>query len=75
MPSTANLCTPLVPRTSLTEMVKAQARRKAVQHLSWITHHSRLEDQESDDRLDDQIEDLVGEFENRRDLWSDSPRP
>ena len=64
----------LVPRTSLTEMVKAQARLKAVQHHSWVAHHSRLEDQESDDRLNDQIEDLVGEFENRRDLWSDSPR-
>ena len=64
----------LVPRRSLTEMVEAQATRKALQHLRWIAHHSRLEDQESDDSLHDQVQDLAEEFASRRDLWSDSPR-
>ena len=64
----------LVPRTSLTEMVEEQAKRKAVQHLRWVAHHSRLEDQADNSNLDDQIKDLAEEFKSRRDLWSDEHR-
>ena len=64
----------LVPRTSLTEMVESQARRKAVQHLRWVAHHSRLEDQADDSDLEDQIADLAEEFKRRRDLWSEERR-
>ena len=63
----------LVPRTSLTETVKRQARRKAEQHLGWVAHHSRLENQETDDSLDARIEELAEELTNRRGLWSASP--
>ncbi len=63
----------LVPRTSLTEAVKEQARRKAEQHLEWVAHHSRLENQETDDILNARTEDLAEELTNRRGLWSHSP--
>lgn len=35
----------LLPRKSLDEAVKAQARRKAARYLGRVAHHSRLEDQ------------------------------
>lgn len=65
-----NLVYALVPRTSLTEAVKAQARRKATQILRRAAHHSRLENQASNDIIDARIEDLSEELANRRGLWS-----
>ena len=60
----------LVPRTSLNEAVKAQAKRKAVQLLRRAAHHSRLENQASNDSTGARIEDLSEELANRRGLWS-----
>ncbi|MYA39756.1 MAG: mobile mystery protein A [Acidimicrobiia bacterium] len=62
----------LVPRTSLTEAVKAQARSKATQILLRAAHHSRLENQAGSDSLDARIEDLAETFVDRRGLWNDS---
>ena len=63
----------LVPRRSLDEAVKAQARRKAAQLLSGVAHHGRLEDQAvtaADTKA--QIDDLAGRFIDRRGLWTES---
>lgn len=60
----------LVPRTSLTEAVEAQARRKAAHVLHRAAHHSRLEDQASNDSIDARIEDLAEALADRRGLWS-----
>ncbi|MYD40821.1 MAG: mobile mystery protein A [Acidimicrobiia bacterium] len=62
----------LVPRTSLSEAVKAQARSKATQILLRAAHHSRLENQAGSDSLDARIEDLAETFVDRRGLWNDS---
>ena len=60
----------LVPRASLDEMVAAQARRRAIEHLQGIIAHSRLEDQEvAPADLEAQIADLAAEYRQRRDLW------
>lgn len=62
----------LVPRRSLEESARAQARRKASQHLAAVVHHGRLEDQAvTDDDLTDQIEELATRFADRRGLWTD----
>lgn len=63
----------LVPRTSLDDAVRAQARRKAARHLEPVAHHSRLEDQSVDD--DDaaaELDELAARFIDRRGLWSDA---
>ena len=61
----------LVPRTTLEETVRAQARRKAVRHLAHVTHHGRLESQEvSEDEFADQVEELTDWFADRRGLWT-----
>ena len=66
----------LVPRSSLTETVREQARRKAVQHLRRATQHSRLEDQQvSNEDLAAQTEELAEQLEDRRGLWSDGVHP
>lgn len=62
----------LVPRTSLTEAVKAQARSKATQILRRAAHHSRLENQASNDSIDARIEDLAEDLTDRRGLWDPS---
>lgn len=59
----------LVPRTSLTEAVETQARRKATRILRRAAHHSRLENQASNDSIDARIEDLADELVDRRGLW------
>ena len=59
----------LVPRTSLTEAVETQARRKATQILRRAAHHSRLENQASNDSIDARIENLADELVDRRGLW------
>ena len=61
-----------MPRTSLDEAVKAQARRKATQILHRTAHHSRLENQASNDIIGARIEDLSEELANRRGLWTAS---
>ncbi len=61
-----------VPRTSLGESVKNQARRKAAQHLGRVAHHSRLENQElSPSAAASQLERLTERFIDRRGLWLD----
>ena len=63
----------LVPRTSLDQAVKAQARRKAKRHLSQVEHHSRLEDQEvSADATEGELDELAARFVDRRGLWTDT---
>lgn len=62
----------LRPRRSLEELVALQAERKASQHLSWVAHHSRLEDQAvSDEESAAQLDDLAAYFVDRRGLWTD----
>jgi predicted DNA-binding mobile mystery protein A len=60
----------LLPRTSLEEAVKAQARRKAERILDPVAHHSRLEDQSlSPDQIQAQLDELADKFVDRRGLW------
>lgn len=62
----------LLPRRPLEEAVRAQARRKAAQHLARVSHQSRLEDQTvADDEAAAQIEELAARLIDRRDLWSE----
>ena len=61
----------LVPRTSLDEAVRQQAKRRAARLVDAASHQSRLEDQEvSSEDTDQMISDLAGRFLDRRDLWS-----
>ena len=63
----------LVPNTTLEETLMSQARRRAVQYLEAISHHSRLEDQAVNDKeLADQIEELAACLADRRGLWTES---
>jgi len=65
----------LVPRTTLDEAVRAQARHKAVRHLARVGHHMRLEDQAvSDGDAAAELDELGARFVDRRGLWSE-PRP
>lgn len=62
----------LIPRQDLEEMVRERALKKARRHLSRVSHHSRLEDQQLDEaREEDQLEDFAERFIDRRGLWSD----
>ena len=62
----------LVPRTTLEEAVRKQARHKAAQHLAGVTHHMRLEDQAvNDDDAAAQLDELGSRFVDRRGLWSE----
>lgn len=61
----------LVPRSSLDEAVRAQARRNAAAHLRAVAHHGRLEDQAVDDEAAQaQLEEFAVELVDRRGLWS-----
>jgi len=65
----------LVPRTTLEESVRAQARRKAEARLASIRHNMRLEDQTvGQDDTDDLVGDLADELIDRRGLWNDAAR-
>lgn len=60
----------LVPRSSLDDAAHRQAHWLAQAHLAPLRHHSRLEDQSTDDAstealLDDLAESLI----DRRGLW------
>lgn len=62
----------LVPRVSLEDAVRVQARRKAAQHLGRVAHHSRLEDQAVDYLgRTSQLDDLAARFVDRRGLWAE----
>ncbi|WP_419926859.1 mobile mystery protein A [Candidatus Poriferisocius sp.] len=62
----------LVPDSTLEETVNAQARRKAIQHLESVAHHSRLEDQAvGDNELSTQIDELAALLASRRGLWAE----
>ncbi len=66
----------LVPRQSLDELVMAQARRKATDHLWPIAHHSRLEDQAvTDTDAAAALDELAAHFVDRRGLWTESAPP
>lgn len=60
----------LLPRTSLEDAVKTQARRKAESILDQVAHHSRLEDQSlPPHEMQAQVDDLADRFVDRRGLW------
>ncbi len=62
----------LVPRTTLEETVRTQARRKAERHLAHVAHHGRLESQEvSPEEYAAEMEELTSWFTDRRGLWTD----
>jgi len=62
----------LVPDSTLEETVSAQARRKAIQHLESVAHHSRLEDQAvGEDELAIQVDELAAQLASRRGLWAE----
>lgn len=62
----------LVPRRDLDETVGDRAMLRAQEHLSRVSHHSRMEDQQVDaSRELDQIRDLAERYIDRRGLWSD----
>ena len=62
----------LVPRTTLEETVRTQARRKAEHHIAQVAHHGRLENQEvPPDEHAVQVEELANWFADRRGLWTD----
>lgn len=64
----------LVPRSTLDESVRQQARRKAAAHIAGVAHHMRLEDQTvSVGEADDQVDDLAAELVDRRGLWTATP--
>lgn len=63
----------LIPRRDLQARVDERALEKARRHLSQVSHHSRLEDQQLEDSREmDQLQDLAGRFIDRRGLWSDT---
>ncbi len=62
-----------VPRGSLDESVRRQARAKAARHLTEVAHHSRLEDQSVNEKQSDhQLDELTESLIDRPGLWSDS---
>ncbi len=66
----------LIPRSSLDETIRAQARRKASDHLERVAHHSRLEDQAlTADDTNAEIDALASTLADRRGLWSESSSP
>jgi predicted DNA-binding mobile mystery protein A len=63
----------LIPRTTLEEAVRSQARRKAEIRLARVSHHSKLEDQEvGADDTEIQIEDISKRLIDRRGLWTNT---
>jgi len=67
-----NLVYALVPRTSLDEAVRRQAKRRAARLVGEAAHHNRLEDQAiSPEDTDQMINDLADRFLDRRGLWSE----
>jgi predicted DNA-binding mobile mystery protein A len=66
----------LVPRTTLDDAVRVQARHKAVQHLAGVTHTVRLDDEaEAMDDTAARLDELALRFMDRRGLWSEPMKP
>jgi predicted DNA-binding mobile mystery protein A len=64
----------LIPRTTLEESVRAQARRKAAASLEGIRHSMRLEDQLVEDHDSDElIDEVAADLVDRRGLWTSAP--
>ena len=66
----------LVPRTTLDDAVRTQARRKAEHHLATVTHNMRLEDEvvsEADAAA--QLDELGYQLIDKRGLWSEIMTP
>jgi predicted DNA-binding mobile mystery protein A len=62
----------LVPRASLDDLVRQQARHTAEVRLATIRHSMRLEDQAVGDAdTDELIDELADELIDRRGLWAD----
>ncbi len=62
----------LMPRTTLDEAVRTQARRKATTLLGSVAHHSRLEGQSITDADENaQLGELMDRLIDRRGLWSE----
>lgn len=62
----------LVPRATLDDAVRKQARQKAARHLGRVAHHSRLEDQSVDYLgTTNLLDDLAARFVDRRGLWAE----
>lgn len=62
----------IIPRVDLEDMVRDRAIQKARLHLSGVSHHSRLEDQQLEESREvDQVEDLAERYIDRRGLWSE----
>ena len=63
----------LVPRTSVEDAVRQQARRAAEARLSGIRHSMRLEDQQVGAAdTNELIDELADELIDRRGLWADT---
>ena len=66
----------LVPRRSLDDTVREQARRRATEYVRAVAHHSRLEDQSvTADDAAAQIDELAAQLVDRRGLWSETDVP
>jgi predicted DNA-binding mobile mystery protein A len=66
----------LLPRSSLDQTVKRQARRKAAAIVDQVAHHSRLEDQTlTPTQTESQIEELAARLIDQRGLWREPARP
>lgn len=64
----------LRPRRSLEELVSSQARKQAERRLSWVSHHSRLEDQAvSGEEAAVQLDELADALKDQRGLWTEGP--
>lgn len=62
----------LVPRTSLSDAIKAQAHGRAAAQLEIVAHHMRLEDQAvGEDDTAALLDDLADNLIDRRGLWTD----
>ena len=63
----------LVPRMSLEEEVRAQARRKAQARVDAVAHQGRLEDQiVTSDATEAQVLEEIDRLVSRRGLWTDA---
>ena len=65
----------LLPRTSLDEAVKQQARLKAAAIVDRVAHHSRLEDQSlARTQTEAQVDQLAERLIDQRGLWREPER-
>ena len=63
----------LIPNEPLEEIVHRQARNRAAQAVSSVSHSMGLEDQAVGERATtEHLDDLAQDFIDRRGLWTDS---